>query len=491
MQRQIHSHAIEPFNTKLFDDETWTHFLDIATQDLFNKIYYGAKNEDAILLEQIKKSYLGDPCHSLTVYWNGETPMSLLAKEGDEKSVKFLLDLIQPSSPHILNCEKKFSEENVGDNKSALYASASSTMVSINYPNFYLAIERFSKSNDKTNFFDHGDFFATEILPRRLSILSEARLGNAKKVVELRNVPNADILYDNYNAAIYLYALYGHYEIADIFSSVGFKTSVAMGYLKGGHINHYINTINSSYLTNLLSSVIEDARYNYNYGNFNHPSILFPILVGLSSSAKLRNELLDSICEKNHFYKYWHGNDQLQFENNLKSLKNETSSQAALTYHWMTNYQLHLNQASSCLKVEVLTWLLLGRRINEAHNLDIFLKILSYIIEPPLNYSELLSIYNNVNFVFAKNFLVNDIDNYLSGFYNSQRYHYSRAKSFKTACHEVSKPINLSKLISEQLGLFSKTVIGNPKSQYKHEQSLSNQTEDKFVEILKKHNCRY
>ena len=476
MQRKIAAHTVSPFGTFGLNDTVWMKLVQDETKRIFDTIYVAAKNKDAAALLNIKESYLASDRNVLanhaTVVMNGDTPMSLLAYEGDEEAVNFLLI---HGAYHSLIDQRQFGISNRTKNWDDININVSFFM----YPLSDAIAERTFKNPGEAVLLrsSHKD---------TISLSAYAYLGDTIKVNELlaqrkKTMTPYGISWDNATVGYY-YAKHGHHDAAAALLPNGDSLLIDMivnGCLESGAINQRAKYLSSSPFTSRLGWTIRTLSIPGSLRNRNHGSILFPSLVAINNKTD-RAITLDHIFptskedEKNNLY------------------KTEILQRAARINHYIHTYHLNYEQAMVCSQPAIFAWVLQGVQFVKQGKLipDVFINILSQVAEPALAQNQAQDLFNKVYFVINQTFLTDDLDHYLSGIYKSNRYHAARANSFKTACHEIDSAVSLRRLVADQHGLFAGKVIGDAASKRKHETPVHNQEKDEFVTLLEKHQQR-
>lgn len=485
----MQTHTISPFGEYKLADEQISKIVANATEKLFWKIYHAAKDRNPKVLEEIKNNCLNQDNSYVAIYWNGDTPASLLAYEGDNEALEFLSKEVP--SRHVFQVMVNGMAHNlIGIDNEVSFGvhKKTETLESIQtapylhqYPFVNLMAEHLANKCIQS-----PDYVLTNHFSDVFCAYAYARLGRvseAMKVVDGIKKMNSHYTKTYLSNIAYLFARHGHSDAAAAFLDE-YRTTVLRGYLEGGYLNQFARCLNNLSVMQVLPFTYDLVVSPINARNILHTSILWPLLSLLrpvSGIKKLYKGILglpvQQLLDPNPVLNL---NKPLPFINIVEK-----------TAYWSSTYHLDFEQILAVFQPGVLTWLLEGLKSPYLNNysIDVLAKILSFLPEPELSHERAMDLFVKVYFLLNRTFLITDLDQYVSGF-KWDRYHTQRAMSLKNACMEVNTFTELGKLVVQQFGLFSGKVKGNINSKYKHEQPLSDAREDEYVRIMYKHKNR-
>lgn len=469
----IQPHVVSPPSSFGLDDNDFTRIIRNETKKIFDAIYLACLEKNKAVLDELKKYYLADDMHYVSIILDGETPTSLLAYQGHEEAVDFLLKTVDESNRNRLIQEKKIGLLKKNPELASEYALTPGS-----YTEFILVSEGFSQIPIEAIHPDHRSEFTA---------YANACLGQTEEVN--KQLLSLESIYsNNYDRCIILtnvgcfYSNHGHHDSAnDILkkikdtynygNSMHLRKKVVLACLEGGYLTQFVRFLKSFSRLSLLS-FMEDNCF-LSEGNRKHYAVMLPILSAMGNNNKdLKETILKNIGVINHPH------------------KNMLLNSAEKINHYIHTYHLDWEQAiAASSNLPILIWVMQGIQLVKQGqlSLDIFIKILTFISDPMLSHEQASTSFDNIYFFLNKDFLIANLDKYLEPFYDENRCHRARANSFRKACDEVSSASNLGQLVAQQHGLFSLSVIGNKNSLRRHEMPLENTTRDDFYGILNKY----
>lgn len=490
MQRMpMETHTVSPFGDYILTEKQLKEVVENATRTLFYEIYHAAKNRDSEALSRIKSACLNEDSY-LGIYWNGETPITLLAHEGDDEAVEFISQRTLTAHCYTLeNGRLEYKLAGVSDEVSFAVHRKNNTLESMQnysylheYPFLNLMTEHLANKCKQSK-----DYILSQHFSDVFCAYTYASLGmipeTMKLIGRLEQRESPHILQKYLANIAYLFARYGHDDASRLFLKEH-KTAVLRGYLEGGYLNYFARFLSSLSIMEALPLSVDLINSPINAKNLLHVSVLWPIL-----------SLYRPISSMKMVYKHFFNLPLSTFHGPLPQYNLNKPlpffQLATKTNYWATTYHLNFEQTLAVFQSGTLTWLLEGIKSASItqYSVDVLAKILAYIPETELAHADALDLFLKVYFVFNRTFLIDDLDCYMSGF-KWDRYHVKRAESLKQACMEVSTSSSLGKLVAQQLGLFAQTVIGNINSKYKHEHPLQDTREDKLLNVLYKGHTR-
>jgi len=464
--------------------------IEDAKKKVFSQICEAAKKRDVDQLASIKNNYLHDDegyeryevhpsetCFSIII--NGFTPLTFLAHAGDIESAKFLYKQFPASSFLIREWElvqdpNRFLDYAVHDNYWDIRDVLNIHKTEILLP--YLDKLPDGESLNLAYFRTCADIFK----------------GNSTTVAGfLNNLLDDEILFEHSakNSIAFLAGKYAPINVPKgILSEQYLKRLFLQGSVVGGH---YTQTVDSLFLpgkTPPFKKVPFVTAIKIAY--FLVTELLYMNLL----PTIYHPDILQSMMACNDPYGFYRAllNRKVNNEHTEKLVCKRLESKSLLLKQCMLKFHINYEQALFLTRPEVLTWLMQGvQLVTQQYVLvpELLIKIMS-LIQPGISDDLATDLFNKVFFVINRDFMINDIDRYLSGIYNANRHHAKRANSVKEACLHVNNASHLKSIINDQLCLFAGSLNGNKESKLKHEKPFGKKGRDEFIDILEKHQKR-